>query len=218
MVQLIARKKNGQDVRIRDGIQYGFFYFLPLFSYTLAARTFSLTSILGEGAFVLRNLGPDTFEAFLPIFIVLILISIAFMVLFVFAEYYIVIDDTKVTDSMAKSAVLVSKHWSTSIMISVLMFFIGIRIIFQIIFVLLVPIAVLMGVFYFASSTLPDIGLLIGGGIGVLALFFASYLGAIVHVFTTTVWVFAFLDLTTTPLLNARGELVDGNTPPPSEE
>lgn len=209
MIQLIARKKGGQDVRILDGLKYGWFYFLQLFSYSLIARTFNIISILGEGGFVLRNLGPDTFETLFPIFIILLVVSLVFMVLFVFAEYYIVIDDTHITQSMAKSSILVFKHWGTAFMISVLMFIIGIRILVQIVFVLLVPVGVLMGIFYFAASTLPDIGLLIGGALGVAALFFASYLGAIIHVFTTTVWVFAFLDLTTTPEINARGEVVE---------
>jgi len=211
MIQLIARKKGGQDVRIRDGIKYGLFYFLPLLSYSLAARTFSIISIAGEAGFLLRNLGPDTFETFLPLLIILFIVSIIFTVLFVFAEYYIVIDDTKVTLAMARSSVLVFKNWGTAFMITLLMFFIGIRILIQIVFVMLVPVAVLMGIFYFAASTLPDIGLLIGGGLGIVALFFASYLGAIVHVFTTTVWVFTFLALTNTPEINARGEVVDAD-------
>ena len=209
MIQLIARKKGGQDVRIRDGFKYGMFYFLVLFSYSLISRTFNIVSIISEAGFVLRNLGPDTFQTLLPIMVILLIVSLVFMILFVFTEYYIVIDDRHVGESMAKSSVLVFKHWGTAFMISVLMFVIGIRILVQIVFVLLVPLGVLMGIFYFAASTLPDIGLLIGGGIGVAALFFASYLGAIVHVFTTTVWVFAFLDLTTTPEINARGEVVE---------
>lgn len=209
MIQLIARKKGGQDVRIRDGLKYGMFYFLPLLSYSMLDRTYNITSLFWEAGFVLRNLGPDTFETLLPVLIIVSIVSLAFMVLFVFAQYYIVIDDTAVTSSMAKSAILVSKHLGKTFMISLLMFVIGIRILLQIVFVLLVPLGVLMGIFYFAASTMPDVGLLIGGLLGVLALVFASYLGAIVHVFTTTVWVFAFLDLSTAPEINARGELVE---------
>lgn len=209
MIQLIARKKGGQDVRIRDGFKYGLFYFLPLFSYSLLSRTFNFYVLVGEAGFVLRNLGPEIFGTFLPLIIILFVVSIIFMILFVFTEYYMVIDDRRITDSMAKSSILVFKHWGTAFMIFVLMFIIGIRILVQIVFVLLVPVGVLMGIFYFAASTLPEIGLWIGGGMGVAALFFASYLGAIIHVFTTSVWVFAFLELTTRPEINARGDLVE---------
>ncbi len=208
MIQLIARKKSGQDVRIRDGLKFGLNYFLPLFSYSLVNRTFNIVSLFWEAGFVLRNLGPDTFVALSPVLIPLSIVSLLFMMMFAFAEYYIVIDDTHMAQSMAKSSVLVFKHWGKTFRISTLMFLIGIRILVQIVFVLLVPLVVLVGIFYFAASTLPDVGLWIGGGLGVAALFFASYLGAIVHVFTTTVWVFAFLDLTTTPEINARGETV----------
>jgi len=209
MVQLIARKKGGQDVRIRDGLKYGMFYFLVLFSYSLVDRTYNITSLFWEAGFLLRYLGPAAFETLLPVVVIIIVVSLIFMILFVFAQYYIVIDDSNITGSMAKSAVLVTKHIGKTLMISMLMFIIGIRILLQIVFVLLVPLGVLTGIFYFAASTMPDIGLLIGGVLGVGALFLASYLGAIVHVFTTTVWVFAFLDLTTTPEINARGELIE---------
>ena len=208
MIQLISRKKSGQDVRIRDGLKFGFFYFLPLFSYSLASRTFDFVTLLGEGGFVIRNLGPEVFQTLLPVMIILLIFSIIFMVLFVFAPYYIVIDDRHMTESMAKSSVLVAKHIETAFMISLFMLFIAMRILVQIVFVLLVPLAVFMGFFYFAASILPSIGLIIGGVLGLAALLFASYLGAIIHVFTTTVWVFAFLDLTTTPEINARGEEV----------
>lgn len=208
MIQLIARKKGGQDVRIRDGLKYGMFYFLALFSYSLVDRTYNITSLFWEGGFLLRYLGPAAFETLLPVVAVITIVSLIFMVLFIFAQYYIVIDDSHITTSMAKSAVLVTKHIGKTLMISMLMFVIGIRILLQIVFVLLVPLGVLTGIFYFAASTIPDVGLIIGGVLGVAALFFASYLGAIVHVFTTTVWVFAFLDLSTTPEINARGGVV----------
>ena len=204
MIQLIARKKNKQDVRTRDGFRYGFATFLPLFNYSWVARSFNFFVIFGEMAFVLRNLGPSAFQTLFPVFILAVFFSIIFGFLFVFTEYHIVIDDRHIAESMAKSAVLAVKHWDVALMVSVLMFLIGIRIILQIIFVLLVPGSVFFLIYFLAASTIPFLGLLAGGAIALVALFLASYLGAVVHVFTTSVWVFTFLELTNTPEVSAR--------------
>ncbi len=206
MVQLIARKKNGHEIRIKDGLSYGFLSFLPLFNYSWVARSFSIVVIGGEIGLVARNLGISALETLSPVFILMVLGSIIFSVLFVFTEYYIIIDDCGVKESMAKSAKLVVKHWDTALMVSILMFLIAVRILVQIIFVLLVPIAILTIIYFIAASSLPFFGLVIGGVIGVIALVFASYLGAIIHVFTNSVWVFTFLGLTNAPELSAREE------------
>lgn len=204
MIQLIARKKNKQEVRTRDGFRYGFLSFLPLFNYSWVARSFNFFVILGEMAFILRNLGPSALQTLFPIFILAVFFGIIFGFLFVFTEYYIVIDDRHVKEAIAKSAVMVVKHWDIALMVSVLMFIIGIRIVLQIIFVLLVPGGVFLLIYFLAASTMPLLGLLAGGAIALVALFLASYLGAVVHVFTTSVWVFTFLELTNTPEISAR--------------
>ncbi len=204
MIQLIARKKNKQEVRIKDGLKYGFLSFLPLFNYSWIARSFNFFVILGEMAFVLRNLGPSAFQTLIPVFVLVIFFSIIFGFLFVFTEYYIVIDDRHIKESMAKSAVLAVKHWDIALMVSILMFFIGIRIILQIIFVLIVPGGILMLIYFFAASTIPFLALLAGAVLALIALVLAAYLGAIVHVFTTSVWVFTFLELTNAPEISAR--------------
>lgn len=204
MLQLIARKKNGQPVRIRDGLRYGFFSFLPLFSYSLVARTFSLFSLIGEILFVLRNLGPELLITLSPLMVLLFIVCIVFTLLFVFTENYIVIDNFGIKESMAKSASLVIKHWDTALMVSVVMLIIALRILLQILFVLAVPIALMLAIYFFAASTISAFNLFIGIGAGIIALFFASYLGAIVHVFTSSVWVFTFLKLTSEPEVSPR--------------
>jgi hypothetical protein len=209
MIQLIARKKNKQDVRIRDGLRYGFMSFLPLFSFYLITRTYNFFSIASDASFLIRNLGPGVFNLLLPLLILITVLSIILTLIFMFTEYYIVIDDCRVTKAMAKSAVLTVQHWDTTIFISFLMLIISIRIILQVVFVLLVPGIIFMVIFYFAASTIPFFGLIIGAVMAVAALFLASYLGAIVHVFMTSVWAFTFLDLTNEPEIDARGKFIE---------
>lgn len=203
-IQLIARKKNQQDVRMKDGIRHGLMSFLPLFNYSLIARSFSLFSILGEAGIALRLLGWNAFETLLPIIIIILVVSLILAFFFSFTNYYLVIDDCKITEAMAKSASLVAKHWDTSIMITFLMLVIAVRIVLQIIFVLLFPMIILVVIYFIAASSLPFFGFVIGGVVGFIALILASYLGAVISVFSSSVWIFTFLKLTNAVEISAR--------------
>ncbi len=207
IIQLIARKKNGQNVRTRHGLKYGMLSFLPLFEYSWLIRTFSVFSILGEGAFVARNLGLELFNALLPVMVIFLVVGLFLTLLFTYSEFFIVIDECKVFDSIVKSSTLVIKHLEATLLLSVLMLIISIRIVLQLLFVVLIPAVIIVPVYLFASSTIPEIGFLIGGILGLVALYIASYLSATIHVFAASVWTFTFLELTKEEEISARTKM-----------
>jgi hypothetical protein len=83
------------------------------------------------------------------------------------------------------------------------------RIILQIVFVLLIPIVVTAVIYGIASAALPTLALIVGGLIGLILLYIASYLSGTIHVFASTVWTFTFLELTGQEYTNARGGKVN---------
>jgi len=208
VIQLIARKKNGQDVRTRHGIRYGMLTFLPLFEYSWIIRTFSIVSLFGNASFVMRNMGLATFWVALPVFIVIAVMGIIMTVLFTYTEYFIVIDDCKVIESIAKSSKLVVEHLEETILLSILMLIISVRILIQILFVFLIPV-VITGTIYLFASWIPILGIILAAALGIGLLYLASYLSATIHVFAATVWTFSFLHLTNEPTISAR-EKVEG--------
>jgi hypothetical protein len=205
IIQLIARKRNNQVLKRREGIKYGMLGFLPIFEYSWIIRTFSFVSLLGNASFVARNLGMDMLKALLPIFIVFLVASILMGLLFTYTEFFIVIDDRKVFESIVKSCVLVVTHLEETILLSILMLIISVRIILQIVFVILIPIIILIPVYLFASSTIPVVGLVVGGVFGLGALYVACYLNSIIQIFAASVWTFTFLELTHEETISARG-------------
>ncbi|HLG25381.1 MAG TPA: hypothetical protein VI588_01120 [Candidatus Gracilibacteria bacterium] len=209
IIQLVARRRNGQDVRTRDGIRHGFLSFLPLFEYSWIIRTFSLVSFLTWAAFVARNLGWAALNTFAPIFIICMIVGVILTIIFTYTEFFIVIDDRKVIESIAKSSVLVVTHLEETILLSILMIIISLRIIIQIVFVLLIPIVVTAVIYGIASAALPTLALVVGGLIGLILLYIASYLSGTIHVFASTVWTFTFLELTGQEYINARGGKVN---------
>ncbi|MBU0667760.1 hypothetical protein KJ951_01830 [Patescibacteria group bacterium] len=204
IIQLVARKRNGQDIRTRDGFRYGILSFLPLFEYSWLTRTFSPFSIFFWLLFLSRNLGWTALYTFWPIFFIFGIFGIILTVLFIYTEFFIVIDDRKVIDSVYRSSVLVMTHLEETILLSILMLIISVRILIQILFVLLIP-ALMLGIVYLiASATLPLIAFVIAGIVGLILLYIAAYISGTIHVFAASVWTFTFLELTSEMEVSAR--------------
>ncbi|MFA5948304.1 MAG: hypothetical protein WC806_05065 [Candidatus Gracilibacteria bacterium] len=203
-IQMIARNRNGQEAGVGAGIKYGIMSFLPLFEYQLLVRTFGFFSILIEMSFVIRNLGPAIFKLLLPAFILFLFFSLILTLLLIYAEFFIVIDDVGVVDSMKKSIKLVIMNWKHTFLITVLMALIGVRIIIQAIIVFSVPALVILLTGYIATITIQSTGLIISGIITLIALILSAYLNGIVDIFMYTVWTYSFLHLTSEKELSAR--------------
>jgi hypothetical protein len=203
-IQMIARNRNGQKAGVGTGLRHGIMSFLPLFEYHLLIKTFSFFSILIEMSFVIRNLGPAIFKFLLPAFIIFIFISLLLTLLFTYSDFYIVIDDKKVFESMKESGKLVITHWQSTFLITILMVIIGIRIIIQAFIVLAIPGIIILVSGYIASVALPVTGVIVGLAIGGIGLIIASYLNGIVDIFSYTVWTFTFLALSSEKQLSAR--------------
>ncbi len=203
-IQMIARTRNGQKCGPGGGLKHGLLSFLPLFEYHLLIRAFTFFAMVTEMLFVLRNLGPETLMFLLPLFVIMVLISLVFTLLFTFADFYIVIDDLGVFESMKTSAKLVIQNLKHTFLVTVLMMVIGIRIVIQAIIVFLIPGLVILIAGYLATVTLAVTGIIVGGLVGLVGLLLAAYLGGIVDVFAYTVWTYAFLDLSGAEELSAR--------------
>lgn len=206
MIQVISRRKNGQRTSLPEGIKFGILRFLPLFQYSLLVRTFSFITITAEAAFILRNLGPGVFQTLLPLLIIVAVVGLALHILLTFSEYYIVIDEESVISSIAKSCTLVILNIQQTFMLVILMLIIGIRILIQLTLVIVVPLLLVTGLAYFASTSLPNYALLIISGTSVVFLLFTAYLAAVVSVFSTAVWTFTFLDFTSQKIPKARDQ------------
>lgn len=204
LVQLIARMRNGQEIKAVDGVSYGFLHFLPLFEYRLLIRSFSLVGILTEASFAIRNLGVGAFEILIIPFILVFLIGLLLLLLFTYSEYFIIIDGKGMMPAMGASARLVIRHWQHTLLMFILMCLITLRIFLNIVLVLLIPSLIIVSTALLAAVALAKTGFVIGVILGIIALYFAAYLGAVLEVFSSAVWVFTFLALTDEGEISAR--------------
>jgi len=203
-IQAIARAKNGQPSGPGIGLKYGIMSFLPLLEFHAIVKTFAPFSIIIEMGFVLRNLGVTIFDMLLPVFILILIFSVIFVLLFTYSDLFIIIDHENIMSAMKKSAKLVILSWQQTFLITLLMIIIGVRIVIQAIFVFLIPAIILIGGAFIATLTVKSFFIVIVGILAVAGLVIAAYLGGIVDIFSYTVWTYTFLDLTSQKEISAR--------------
>ncbi len=196
LIQLVAHIRAGEEPSVSRGISYGFTRFLQLFEYHAFVKTFSFVGIFTEASFAFRIFGPEPFKVFGWIFLLVLVVGLVCTLLFTYSEYYIVIDKEGVLNSIVKSGGLVIRQWHHTLFMLLLMAVIVVRVALNILVALLVPALILAPIFLFTSLTLAKIGVVVGGLVGLVVLYFASYFLGVFHVFTTAVWTFTFLDLT----------------------
>lgn len=203
-VQAIARRRNKQSSGPGIGLKYGIVSFLPLFEYHLLIKTFSLFAILIEIAFALRNLPIVIFELLLPVLILVLIIGLALTLFLTFTDFFIIIDKDNIVESMKKSTSLVWMNWRHTLLVTILMLIIGIRIIIQALMVFIIPMVIMAATAYMTTVIVPGVSIVLGIISGIIVLLIAAYLNGIVDIFSYTVWTYSFLDLTAQEEVGAR--------------
>jgi MFS family permease len=204
IIQIAARRRNQQQVRLHQGISYGFKRFLPLFEYHTMMHGLSFAMVLTELSFTYRHLDLEAFKLFVPIFVVIGVVVLIFGLFATYTEMFIVIDEEPVFRSVLNSAGLVVSHWQYTFLILILLMLIGLRIIFNILLVLVLPLIIIVGIGFLASLQLQVFGIVLAGLVAALGLYLAGILGGNLMVFSKAVWTFTFLELTENGEKSAR--------------
>lgn len=204
LIQFIARRYNGQEIKMRRGIGYGARSFFPILEFEGIMSFLSFSALLAYATLTWRTLGFEAFQIVAIILGIAALLSVVLSFLFIYTKYYIVIDDLNVFQAIGKSTNLVIDNWHSTILMLLILFFIGLRILLNIILILIIPGAIFLIGGLFASLALNIVGYVIAGIIGLAGLFLAGYLGGFLSIFTHSVWTFTFLELTGGPDEDAR--------------
>lgn len=217
LIQLIARIRNGQEVKLIDGLGYGFLVFLPLIEYNALTGTLSWSGMFVEATFVLRNFGTEVFRLIVPVFIVATVVGFVMAFLFTYTQFYLVIDRKGVFAAIGNSVRLVVLHWQQTLLMLILMLLIGVRIVVNVLFVLAVPIVIVALAEYFFSLAMVKVAIVVGSALGLVALYFSAWFSGILEVFSNAVWTFTFLELTSEKELPKRelegARIIEGHQP-----
>ncbi len=206
LIEVISRKLNGQTIKMRQGVQFGFKNFFAVLEFNGLLSAVSITALIGYGTIILRTLGPEFLKIASVFLIVIGIISIVADFLFTYAKYYIVIDDLGVFAALGKSTKLVINNFESVALIFLMLFLIGLRIIVNIVLILIIPGLIVLIAGFFASIALNITGYVISAVIGLVGIYLSGYLGGVVSVFAHAVWTLTFLKLTSEDNLSARDQ------------
>jgi len=204
VIQILAREYNNQSVRLRDGIKYGMQNFLVLLELHGVLFFFSFFTIFRGSIYLYVYLGKDFASFFMPIIVLMSIVSIIATLLFAYAENYVVIDEDNIFAALKKSASLVIFNLKETVLILFLLSLIGLRVLLNMVFVIGLPLLIswifsliLQSQFFFLAKF---VALFLSLG----SLVLLAKLAGTLFIFTKAVWVFSFLELTKNEDKSAR--------------
>ncbi len=187
---------------ITGSFEIGVRRFFPMFEFALITGSFSIITILTESSFILRWWGENVFFIILPILLFVGMVGLIASFLFTYAEYFIILEDKRLIESIKESVVLVISNLRKTILVFILILLISARVILNVILILFIPMGVIILTSWLATTFLHSVAFVIIGIFALTVLLVASYLMGLFNVFSTAVWVFTY------------AEMVDRKTPP----
>ncbi|MFA6458204.1 MAG: hypothetical protein WCV72_02325 [Patescibacteria group bacterium] len=194
LIGLVAAfHKQKEGVEIHDGIIIGTHHYLRMFEFGMAVSTFSFFEFLTITSMTIRHLG-------LPFWLLILLgvlfvVSILFGFLFIYAANFIILENRNLTRALGGSAKLVISNFGKTFLMWFLMFLISIRVLINVILVFLIPLLIAFVTNFFVSQVALILGIILAIVAGLIVVGIASYLGGVLHVFTTAAWTITFLEL-----------------------
>jgi hypothetical protein len=179
---------------LRKQISKGHKHFIHLLEYHALLAPFApLSLILYTISFYRYTHGSDTFYTiFLPILIVLGVLSIFVHFFLIFMPFYLVCDKQELFKALTNSMGLVFRHFGKTTTLFLVMMLVSLRIIVNVIVIVGVPVGLISIATYFATSTYYSLFLIFAGILALILIVGAGYLTAVLEVFSTSFWYRAF--------------------------
>jgi len=196
LISLVGSILNGEKPRLIKGLPLGVLYIFPLMEFEFITAYFSVSVLLFELFWAVRNFGWGAFGFVMIPIAVLGLAGLVISFLFTYARFFIVLESKNVISAVIQSVKLVIFNLEQTVVLLLLTLLIVIRILLNVILVVVVPGIVIALIVGLSSSFLKTTGVVIGGALGLLLFLAVTYLSGIVHVFTTIAWTILFKELT----------------------
>lgn len=176
---------------LRERVIDGGRYFLKIFELQATLAAFSPLSAIFIGSFLYRYLEDDRASYFIPILVIYFVVSLVINFFTSLAEYFVICDEERVSQSILKSINLVGQNLSQTVSIMLLLALINVRIIINGLVVLGVPLGIVFALTFVNSTPIIAIVILLG----IIAAALAAYLSAMITIFSRGVWIQTFYQL-----------------------
>ena len=194
------RRSPETRLSLRATIIRAFRYFFPMFEFRAVMTPFQYLTVL---FFLLTfyRLYHDIFAIFWPIIFVYCILMVGLNFFFAFTPHFILYENLAWRDAMKKSFSLVFLNFGATLAVIGLMMLVNLRILVNVLVILGIPALGFLALSYFASSGWLGFVIFVVGAMSVGAIFLASYLAALLEVFSASVWEQTFAHLQAKKLL-----------------
>lgn len=192
LVRYIDEKVSGSKVSISDSIGFGVFRFYPMFEYNNIFSMFKFISIVNAFLFAIRFIGSEYLKYMTIVFCVAFFFSIIINTLVAYAKYEIVLQNKSVFDAIGTSARISLLSLKTTLRLYLLMFVVNVKVIINFIIFLIFPLMIVGAVGYITSTLFLAIVIGFIGVIFIGLVLILGYLTAVLEVFTSAAWYFAY--------------------------
>lgn len=213
IIGLAAKAYKKEEVR--GGLVLGIYNFFPIFAAHEILVLSGVTTVVTIMSLALRYTG-NAAPLIIAMTLIIWVFSLVLEFIFVFVEEATVIRKTGLKAAMGNSFKLVISYIGHVVFLTLLMFFIFLRILANMLMVILIP-GVVLGMGFALSALMPPVvSYSISTVLGLAIVVAASYFFAYIEVFRQTVWTITYIEL------SKRKELdvieVDDEEPKPATE
>lgn len=194
LIKYLDEKHNWRYISTIDSLWLWLVRFLPLFEYNNAFSEFKYISILNAYLFLIRFMGLEYINYLNYAFIWAFFISTLINVLFAYAKYEMVLKNKWVFQSIWVSAKISILNLKNTLKLYILMFIINIRVLINFLIFLFFPILLAVAISYFTTKLFLTIAVGLIAILFIFFIFFLWYLTAVLEVFKTSIWYFAYIN------------------------
>lgn len=192
LIKYIDYKNRWETISSIDAIWQWIYKFLPLFKFNNTFSEFKIMSILNFYLFILRFIWLEYIKILSYIFLVIFIFWFIINIMMAYAKYSIVIWNKWVFEAIWESSKIAILNMKTTIKLYFLMLWLNIRVILNFIIFLFFPIAIVLAIWYISTKFLLMVTVIILSIIFILLIVIIWYLTAVLEVFRTSVWYYAY--------------------------
>lgn len=192
LIHYIDHKNNNKNITPSEAIWVWIYKFFPIFEYNNLFSEFKFISIINWFLFSMRFIWIKYIDILMVVFSIILVFSIVINILFIYSKYFIVLENEKLFTAIWRSSKVSILNIRNTSKLYLLMFMLNIRVILNFLIFLIFPIIISATIIYITSQIFLIVTLTILTILFILAIYILSYLTAVLDIFKTAIWYYAY--------------------------
>ncbi len=194
LIKYLDLKNKWKELSKSEAFWQWIYKFLPMFEYNNFFSEFKLISIMNFYLFTIRFVWIEYIKVVNYTYLVILFFSIIINILFVYVKYFVIAENRWIFDSIGNSIKLSILNPKKTTKLFFMMFLLNFRIIINFIVFLFFPIFIAVAISLITSQFLLILAITIISIIFVSLILILWYLTAVLEIFKTALWYYAYLD------------------------